>query len=204
LEDLHDDDIEVERNINGPYFIRAARSRRNISEWCSSDYSGHFGDRLMRSFKCGVRHYEGRFANCKRNRPFCDGQWNMDNPITNNEMAGFREGSALGCLEVICLRPGAMRQALFNRRCCALKPQGSNIVLGYNCCHEIYFPRTEPYTSPTFGQVEQNRIRPLESTVGLVCHIPLTPSPMEMVVDKAFSGDKDSEIVSGAVKRMLP
>jgi len=148
LEDLHDGDIKDEHDINGPYFLRAARLWRNISEWCSSDDSSDFGDRLMRSFECGVRHYEGRFANCKRNRPFhayeaifafCDGQSTMNNSITNNEMARFREDSTLGFFGGYNVYDHAQCTRLCSTADAALsKPQGGYIVLGCNFLTRSY------------------------------------------------------------------
>jgi len=143
LEDLHDGDIEVEHTMNGPYFLRAARLWCNLSEWCSSDDSGAFGDRLIRSFEPGVRHYEGRFANCRRNRPFhayeaifafCDGQLTM-----TAEMASFKEVSTLGLFggynvyeHAQCTRLCSTADAVLS------KPLDGHIVLGCNFLTRSY------------------------------------------------------------------
>ena len=147
LGELDGDDIEVEHTyINGPFFLRAARLWRNVFKWCSSDDSGTFGDRLMESFVGGVRHYEGRFANCKLNRPFhsyeaifafCDGQLSMTRG--NTEMPSYREAASVGffggymvyehaqCTRLCCTRDAAIT-----------RPPGGRIVLGCNFLTRSY------------------------------------------------------------------
>jgi len=147
LGEFDGDDIEVEYTyINGPFFLRAARLWRNVFKWCSSDDSGDFGERLLQSFEGGVRHYEGRFANCKLNRPFhsyeaifafCDGQLTMTRG--SNEMPNFREASSVGFFggymvyeHAQCTRLCSTRDAVVTR------PPGGRIVIGCNFLTRSY------------------------------------------------------------------
>jgi hypothetical protein len=92
--DNDNDDIEdivyeaMQEKINGPYFLRAANVWRIIDQWCRSDESGMFGDRLLDTFEPGVRRSQGRFPKHSNSKvvhafeaifAFCDGQSDLVN-----------------------------------------------------------------------------------------------------------------------------
>ena len=91
---MSEDDDDKNIYINGPYFLRAALVWRKIDQWCRSDESGTFGEKLLLTFESGVRRSQGRFppqTNWKAVHAleavfaFCEGQrWLLEEHVLQN------------------------------------------------------------------------------------------------------------------------